>query len=288
MLINWPERLVNQLARRRAVLFLGSGTSAGSVSASGKHPPTWLNFLQEGVKRSPHSERIAKRLLKKGKLLEACDLLKESLGAIWDELLEETFINPGFEPSPVHRPILDLDQRVTLTQNFDTIYETFASSELNGTIEIKSYHDTDIARFASFEGRTIVKAHGTVSCRAEMIFTQHDYFKARAKFPYFYNILDALAITSTFVFIGCGMDDPDVQLMLSNHRFRHPHGKPHYFVIRKGDMEDQLKNHYARVYNLQFLEYTRSEDHAHLVVDLRSLVTEVDNRRDKLLANQDW
>lgn len=43
-MINWPEALVEAIARRRCVLFLGSGISANSKNSSGKRPATWENF----------------------------------------------------------------------------------------------------------------------------------------------------------------------------------------------------------------------------------------------------
>lgn len=48
-MINWPDRLVEDLAKKRCVIFLGSGVSANSKNDEGQHPPTWANFLTEGA-----------------------------------------------------------------------------------------------------------------------------------------------------------------------------------------------------------------------------------------------
>lgn len=55
--MDWPEDLVLELARKKCVLFLGSGISANAVDADGHHPPTWRQFLEEGknkVKNPDH------------------------------------------------------------------------------------------------------------------------------------------------------------------------------------------------------------------------------------------
>ena len=42
MKISWPNSLINDIARRRCVIFLGSGISRNSVNATGLHPKTWV------------------------------------------------------------------------------------------------------------------------------------------------------------------------------------------------------------------------------------------------------
>lgn len=46
--MDWPDDLILELARKRCVLFLGSGISANATDKDGKHPPTWRKFLEEG------------------------------------------------------------------------------------------------------------------------------------------------------------------------------------------------------------------------------------------------
>ena len=37
-MIDWPEHLIEAIARRKSVLFLGSGISANACNDEGKHP----------------------------------------------------------------------------------------------------------------------------------------------------------------------------------------------------------------------------------------------------------
>ena len=43
-MIDWPEYLIEAIARRKSVLFLVSGISANSCNAAGKNPLTWESF----------------------------------------------------------------------------------------------------------------------------------------------------------------------------------------------------------------------------------------------------
>ena len=45
--MDWPDDLILELARKRCVLFLGSGISANATDIDGNHPPTWRKFLEE-------------------------------------------------------------------------------------------------------------------------------------------------------------------------------------------------------------------------------------------------
>ena len=50
-MIDWPDKLVQDIARRRCVLFLGSGVSANSKNAAGERPKTWVEVLKLGINR---------------------------------------------------------------------------------------------------------------------------------------------------------------------------------------------------------------------------------------------
>ena len=47
--MNWPDKLVEIIARRQCVLFLGAGLSMNSVDADGNHPKGWKDFLLMGL-----------------------------------------------------------------------------------------------------------------------------------------------------------------------------------------------------------------------------------------------
>ena len=41
----WPDNLIEELAYRRCLIFLGAGVSATAKNDKGESPDTWENFL---------------------------------------------------------------------------------------------------------------------------------------------------------------------------------------------------------------------------------------------------
>lgn len=58
-MINWPEKLIEDIARRRCVLFLGSGVSANSINEANDRPKTWTAVLELGITKLP--EEVTKK-----------------------------------------------------------------------------------------------------------------------------------------------------------------------------------------------------------------------------------
>jgi len=289
-LISWPVPLIKDLARRRAILFLGSGVSKNSCSTVGlpRRPPTWEEFLQAALERCQNPTRHIQGLLKKGDYLTACEILKNKLDDQWNVLVHEQFIEPAFAPADIHKDIFKLDSRIVLTQNVDKIYDTFAASESAGTVYVKEYSKADIAQVVRGDKRCVLKAHGTVDTPDEMIFTREEYSKARFKYGAFYNILDALTVTHTLLFIGCGLSDPDVQIMLERHAYKFPGSRPHYMVAPAGSLHRDVEQSLKTNLNIRFLFYKSHEHHKELLDSLHELAGLVDTQRADFADTRDW
>jgi len=287
--IAWPSALVEELARRRAIIFLGSGVSRQSVGLGAKRPPLWKEFLQAGATRC---ERVAKReidaLIKAGDLLTACEVLKDALRpADWASFIQEEFVQPQYEAAAIHNHVFRLDARLVVTQNFDKIYDLHAESQSHGTVLIKSYTDHDAAEFIRRRNRLVLKAHGSIDSPQHMVFTRGDYARARNHYAGFYALLDGLILTHTCLFVGCGMADPDISMMLERAVQLHPTTMPHYLVA--GDkMSSQLRAAYERILNLNIIQYDSGSNHAELARGIDALKTLVDARRDEMAISREW
>ena len=53
-MINWPQVLVDDIARRKCVIFLGAGVSKNSRNHEGRIPKNWLEFLSDAIKHVPN------------------------------------------------------------------------------------------------------------------------------------------------------------------------------------------------------------------------------------------
>lgn len=291
--MEWPQNLVNDLARRRVILVLGSGVSRHGLGVDGEtKPPVWKEFLIDGLRDldvKEDCEHIS-AAIQGGDLLHACEWLKRKYDERWIGYLRQKFTAPRYQPGRLHELIAMLDARVVFSLNFDEIYEN-KSREINETSQfVKNYYDDDVAEFLRGEARYVVKLHGNLSAPSNLIFTQEEYARARAKYGWFYRAFDAALMTHTFLFIGCGYGDPDVNLLLENQSFEAVHGavSPHYFLTSMG-ISDDLAMSLRKNRNLKVLPYEKfDDDHSGLTTAFDELQRRVADARTELSENGNW
>ncbi|MFN3834458.1 MAG: SIR2 family protein [Glycocaulis sp.] len=288
-MIDWPEGLVNAIARRRVVVLLGSDVSASCISNNGgRRPPTWGEFLRSAADRCNDDRGAIRKKVASGDYLSACELAKDSLQEDgWRGLIREEFVAPGYQPSDLVKAIYRLGHRITITPNFDKIYDTYASAESQNTVLIKHYSDNDISDAVREGQDIIIKAHGTVGSIGSMIFSRSDYIKHKKNNANFIILLESIASTHTVLMIGCGVSDPGFALLFENCAAAHV-GRPHYmtWASYRGDTKDiELM---LRTRNVKCLKYRPKDGHKELVQSIIALITLVEQKRTIMGDGQDW
>lgn len=287
-MIDWPENLASDIARRKCVIFLGSGVSLNSANAEGRVPRAWESFLRHMMVEVAPNRHI-QTLIKEKDYLTACEVIKQALGKEnFIAKVTEEFLSPGYRPADIHREIFRLDSRIVATSNFDRIYETFANSEANGTIVVKCHFDDDIGSFIRNQGRLIIKIHGSIDAPEKMIFTRAEYAEARTKYASFYQVLEALSLTHTFLFIGCGINDPDIRLLLEDTLFRHKSARNHIMVMPRKQIHHSIITVLQKTMNLKILEYSPINNHIELLDSLIGLNVLVESSRLNLIESGNW
>lgn len=289
-MIEWPDSLVSDIARRRAVFVIGSGISRHSQGAHDVRPPTWKAFLTKALEDCPDKGALepVQNAIDAGDYLHACECLKKRFDEQWVPYLRRTFSLPAFPPAEIHQQILDLDSRIVFSLNFDDIYERHVGSIHRGSHIIKNHSDPDAAEFLRGNGRYIIKVHGNLNSPDNLIFTQKDYARARVKHLSFYQAFDAALLTHTFVFLGSGHSDPDVNLLLENQNFGFPTQTPHYFLTSEG-FEPDRKISLRENRNLKVLEYSPDDEfHSGLVSELKALNERVETERYEITKTTSW
>jgi len=287
-MIQWPPELISDIARRRSVIFLGAGISRNCKNEQGESPKTWVEFLSSAITSIQPNKHI-KSLIKKEDYLTACGIIKEKVGRDdFNSLVIREFLSPGYSHAPIHEAIFELDSRIVATPNFDKIYETFANHKAKGSIRIKHHFDADIAEALRRKDRMILKIHGTIDTPGKMIFTRKEYAVARVKYNSFYLILEALALTHTFFFLGCGVNDPDLRLLLEDNFFKHASNRPHIILIPKRSLHRDVIELIQTTMNLKVLTYSSANNYAELLDSLQNLVSLVEQERDVLRNDSNW
>lgn len=290
-MIVWDNYLIRELALRKCIIVIGSGISKNSSNADGKRPMTWVEFLEfakEKIMRRSVREDVSK-LIKANDYLTACEVIKNTLTRnIFNDLMMDEYHAPGYSSASIHETIFKLDSKIVITPNFDRIYDTYASTTSNGTVIIKRHTDADVASTIRNHKRMIIKMHGTIDDVNEVIFTRSDYASARTRHKNFYTIMDALAITHTFLFLGCGTNDPDIRMILEDYCYKFSFSREHYFVMPKGQNSKSVNQILESTMNLKVVEYIPDIGHTELQTGLADLLSKVETQRDLIVEKQDW
>lgn len=293
MIIDWPTDVVSDIARRQSVIVLGAGISCNSQNAAGERPKAWAEFLNAATANVPGTQvqrAEILRLVKNRDYLTACQVIRDRMGsAAFHSFAEQEFLTPAYRAAIIHDRISELDSRIVATPNFDTIYENRINHLQGNSVVVKHYYDNDVAESIRGTKRIVLKIHGTINKPNQMIFTRDDYTKARHKYSGFYAILSALIVTQTLVFLGCGLDDPDIKLLLEDYAFRHEYSKPHYFVLPHGKIHHSIAPALEKSLNIKILTYPVSAgNHGQLLTAVEELRDAVSAERASLLLTQNW
>jgi hypothetical protein len=290
-MIQWPETLVADIARRRSVIVCGAGVSRNAANDAGQRPMLWAEFLEaacQSLDRSRAFKQAVRRLIRLQDYLTACEVVKEAMTPHgFHDFVRFQFVSPRFRHADIHDTIIRLDSRIVATPNFDKIFDTRISTLQDNSVVVKNYYDTDIAEAVRSPRRVVLKIHGTVDTPPQMIFTRSEYAKARHQYRGFYSVLEALAITHTFLFVGCGLNDPDIRLLLEDYAFRHEYTPPHYFILPEGAVPTHALPSVERSLNIRSLRYDPAGDHSAVTVALNELVRQVEAKRATFTA-ADW
>jgi hypothetical protein len=280
-MIEWPTSLIREIAARRVVLFLGAGVSASAAAEDGSRTKTWDEFIGEAISlvRGDAERESARRLVEQRRLLLALQLIRDkSDTADYRTLIDQEFNNQKFKAGELHKRIFKLDSKIVITTNFDKLYERYCFEVADTeSFKVITYESTDFADELRSDTRLIVKAHGTVDSVSKMIFTRAEYHRAKAEHSNFYEMLKAVFLTHTVVFIGCGMSDPDVSLLLEDVKIIGNAQSTHYALVKAGGTEPAVTADWAATYNVKCLEY--GPEYPDLIADLDSLVEQVNLRR---------
>jgi len=255
----------------------------------GTPPPTWDAFLKECNNSAPQGpkEHIAKAI-EDGDLLHACEWLQRIYDHNWTTKLRSAFSAPRYAPSDAHRNICRLDTRIIFSLNFDDIIDRSADEIYAGTCVKKMYYDPDVSEFLRGTERYLVKVHGSMDSIGKLIFTQRQYASARISAASFYNAFDSALMTHTFLFLGAGHRDPDINLVLENQNFTYNESFPHYFLT-SSDIHADLKLSLRNNRNLQVVEYDKiDESHSGFNAAIESLLVNVDEYRRELAESLEW
>jgi hypothetical protein len=260
---------------------MGAGVSRSSQTEAGASLPDWVTLLQEFRPKVSSSVRsVFDRKLDQQRLLDAAQLIVDDITpADFDAELRKILQIPGLHQSAMHEALVEIDQPVVITTNYDKIYESYwnslhASASPPAAYAVCRYYEDDAVNHLRSDRRLIMKIHGCVDHPDKIVMSRSQYFSAKRDYSNYYQVVNALLLTHSVLFLGYGFNgDPDIELVLENAAIVAPRAYPHFALVPSGRHDSEIRA-VRKTFNIEMLEYSAA-DHSsatRMVCELRDAV----------------
>lgn len=259
--------LASYVRAGRCALFVGAGLSR----AVGY--PTWKGLLERLIEQVPartggdqtgsggDQERGELRaLLDAGKYADLADQCRELLGPsqLFGFLRREL---SGRQPRiESHGAITRTPYRCIVTTNFDTLLEeAYANWSRRGVPRAPCGHElAEHGTLLLDDAFFILKAHGSISDAASIVFATEDYRRIIHANPAFQSVMSTILLSNAVLFVGYSLSDPNFRLLLESQLTTFGAKAPPRYAIMEsiGRYERALME---RTMGIRVLSYPRGE-----------------------------
>ncbi|MFG6076082.1 SIR2 family NAD-dependent protein deacylase [Erwinia sp. OPT-41] len=266
--MSWPESLAREIAENRCIFHLGSGLSCQSVDENQERPLSWSNLLtdlNDRVVSDSGLRLLVSEFISEKKFLDAAEIIRtHGHQADFYSIITECFFTKRYIPSSSHNIIVEVSPKIIVTTNYDSIIED-AMIEISGRNSFHSFeYNTDGLIDAIRSPATILlKFHGCAQHSRNIILSRSDYFKLRDEHNVTFEIVTSLYKINTVLFIGCGIEDPDINLILENIRLRIGTSSPSYALVGSLSYAAKIKESIKKQYNIELIIYEQADPHDH-------------------------
>lgn len=277
--------LVDDIARRRFVLFVGAGASKWALPKGGGSFKDWAQFLND-VNSKIKNRRIrgiVSNLIETKEYLLASEILKSNLSDTWVSLLSAEF-QQAAEVSRLHRSLIKLHPRVIVTTNFDKLIENaWNDADDSSYATVVTHVGEDAFRLFRDDEKYLIKIHGSIDRPREIVFDKTSYQAAALNNKYYIDILSTLLLTHTFIFVGFSMEDPAVSMIVEGAAYRFPSTRPHY-IFQSGKAVAEVDELWKKLRKLYVLRYSEDDNHAALAENIEQLGRAAARRKNEIVT----
>ncbi|WP_322544570.1 SIR2 family protein [Rhodococcoides fascians] len=230
------------------LVFLGSGLSYGAArngrrgffdldngsipdpayggDDDGQPMPTWPQLV--GRMRSKLRTRAEEseqdsltRFFQTESALDCAEVFRRTVGdQNYRAFLQEQFDDSRYErcrPSPSHHEVLKLKLPQLFTTNYDRLLErTYIENQLD--FAVSSTEADFLQTFSTKPTNHVVKLHGTIDKPDTVVLTRTDYSRSRTERRTMFDALRSEMKSSTFLYLGFSLTDPNFNLLLDDVR----------------------------------------------------------------------
>lgn len=256
-----PNDLIESVAKGNCVLFVGSGLS---VSAG---MPSWARLLGQFVKEGEDGGLVQngddlRAEIDEGRFLEVAEYARLRLGpSVYSRVLRRAFSAPA-EPTKNHEAIVDTRYRGVITTNYDKILETAYTLKWRRPPRTITWCESAPLGTVLYDKEFFIfKLHGDIMNPESIILTRRDYDEIMFRSPHVRTVLQAVLLTSTLLFVGYSISDPDFEMVMSEVPLLFGGSTATSYALLH-DVSDAVVENYRNRMNVHVISYSPEDDHA--------------------------
>ena len=257
-----PWSLENEYLNNKCVLFVGAGISSRIVRSDGTRVPNWNEFVGQLIEFAYRREYFSDEekydlfdMLRHNKSISVAQIVIDELKeSEFQEFLSEVFHN--LEPNdPIYPLLCKMCFRAIVTTNFDTLIED--AFQRFAPQKIKTWTQDEIhENLAQIEEQFLLKLHGTYERQSTVILGIQGYLECLYKNQIILELMESLLLTTTFLFVGYSMSDPDINQMIDYiNVINNRNNRNHYIAVEKGRITALERKYLRKHKNLVVVEY---------------------------------
>ena len=203
---NLPTALVREFRSSQVTVFVGAGASV----AAGM--PTWLQLVDALADDLGMYDDTPTGRLQLSQLSSIPQYYENRFGRkSLTERIRALIPKKTARPSIVHELIADLPCDLFYTTNFDALLEV--SLENRGRHFETVATEEDAKDYTNRDHCQVRKIHGSINTANSLVVTRDDFLRYDARHPNITERLRTDLATTTFLFVGYSLDDPDFSLL---------------------------------------------------------------------------
>ena len=173
-------------------------------------------------------------------------------------LIADQFADRDRSPTLAHQLLARLPIDEFWTTNYDTLLERAVEDA------VVIVDDQQLAQAIEPGSRLVYKMHGSVTQTGSAVLTRDDYDRYPDQHPRFWHLLRAQVLTTSFLFLGFGFSDPNLELVFQLVRLRTADIKrEHFTIMKRPESDDPDADH--RLFELRIGELGRAGVHVVVV-----------------------
>jgi len=256
-----PPELIAAIREKRCAVYVGAGLSIGAGYPGW---PTLLDLLINTAVRlrdvTPEHADELRALVGRNDgntFLMVAQELSDRLGRerLVDEI-SDVYSDDSKVPTANHALVTQIPFDIAITTNYDKLLER--SYAKPGYVP-STYTHTQAPNFVDALWKKkffILKAHGDVDHKPEMILTERDYRDIVFRSLGYQSALSAIFTTKSILFLGASLVDPETRLLLGFlHDAFHGSGSRHFALVSSNDFTPTLASRWRKDFKVELIIY---------------------------------